>query len=237
MRNDFSSLILPPFCSLHSPLHRPFLSPLRSPKNMYKRGFLDKSENETKWNLNDKKQRWRMYATRCLRKIFDKDGLKGIETLFKTADLDGSGELDAGEVRDLFAKLDPEFPPDDLNYLMARLDSDRSGLISWAEFETTVCSGWAVVHEFVNQFHNTTTISQVNNDHDDDLVFVNKRRRSVLKPKGLGLGLSFKTVAALTRLKNQALSKTSSKSGMENERDKDTEAILQDGYSALEKNK
>ncbi|GMI07512.1 hypothetical protein TrRE_jg3493 [Triparma retinervis] len=62
-------------------------------ENMYKRGFLDRSENETKWNLNDKKQRWRMYATRCLRKIFDKDGIKGIETLFKTADLDGSGEL------------------------------------------------------------------------------------------------------------------------------------------------
>ena len=50
-------------------------------------------------------------------------------------------------------KKDPNFPLDDLNQLMKRLDPDRSGTVSWSEFERTVCSG-SVVLEFVNEFHN-----------------------------------------------------------------------------------
>jgi hypothetical protein len=58
--------------------------------------------------------------------------------------------VDTAEVRGLFLQKDPNFPPADLDFLMARLDPDRSGSVSWAEFQRTVVSG-AEVLEFVNE--------------------------------------------------------------------------------------
>jgi len=143
-------------------------------------GFLSKDNNETQWNLNDGSQKWRTNAMHALSEDFLHMGSAGVEKLFLSADKDGSGELDMEEVsplenslspppptpllltqhavfsiqvRGIFLKKDPNFPQEDLDQLIKRLDPDRSGTVSWQEFERTVCSG-SVVLEFVNEFHN-----------------------------------------------------------------------------------
>lgn len=72
-------------------------------ENMYKRGFLNKEDNETKWNLGDKRNSWRTRALECLTEEMMKDGVAGVEELFKSADKDGSGEReltrDSGKAR------------------------------------------------------------------------------------------------------------------------------------------
>ncbi|GMI29516.1 hypothetical protein TeGR_g246 [Tetraparma gracilis] len=144
-------------------------------ENMYKRGFLNKEDNETKWNLGDKRNSWRTRALECLTEEMMKDGVAGVEELFKSADKDGSGELDTAEVRSLFLQKDPNFPAADLDFLMARLDPDRSGSVSWAEFQRTVVSG-AEVLEFVNEFHNETKLHKTEQEHTEG-AFVSKGRK------------------------------------------------------------
>ena len=58
-----------------------------------------------------------------------------LQKKFKDADTDNSGEIDAGELKDLLTKITGEAPSDDkVKEMMEEVDHDKSGKIEFEEF-------------------------------------------------------------------------------------------------------
>ena len=60
---------------------------------------------------------------------------KDVEAAFYDADTDRTGSLSLDELRDLFKRMDPDFPDEDIVAFLKYMDLDEDGRIGFDEFK------------------------------------------------------------------------------------------------------
>ena len=82
----------------------------------------------------------------------DEDSEFELLEAFKKFDKDGDGEVTANEVRDVLAKLGQKLSDAELEAMMAEVDENGDGVISFAEFKQLMVRNYTYFHETCMEF-------------------------------------------------------------------------------------
>jgi Ca2+-binding EF-hand superfamily protein len=103
-------------------------------KNVDKAGrayYFNRSLNKTSWAV-PKPDKY--YISPDLRIRFKPGEVDELQRQFNAYDMDGSGEIDKNELGQLFKRMGERIKPEELDDLLAKVDDDGSGEVSFQEF-------------------------------------------------------------------------------------------------------